>query len=479
MSSCSRLISNIILFFAIISTLGEVVLIPAQDVGFSNQRFRVVTRELAPFIFFDPTAQGNDRFSGLLVQLLNQILLIAGHNNSMEIYMVPDGLLGDVSDNGTVTGCVAEAFYGHADIILATLTESPSRIRAIDFGVPWFQASLSILTLADQSASPDPFAFFDPFTPRLWILFCCSGLICAISIWLIDRCSPFGHHNQFRHSEEQERYAMSFATVLYHSMIILFSTGVISARNWGVRIFAIAFYFVAIIISTSYLANSIAALSSSAPRYSIGSINDFVASDLHFCVESQSAIQSFFLNSPDPLYHQASTLMVLKQNQAECLDALRSGEVFGYIIDFALLAYIANNLPCDTRTTGPPFAFSYYGLPTAKNFSFRFELSYFTSFLVESGVVADYIAQWNSSAGCDYIRSLNQKRERISVDIPQLAGLWYILVIAAACSVVLVGVEWWLWSNREIRWMQPLRTFFGDRQKANARRVHSGRDLNN
>src|SRR3989338_4279113 len=121
---CSRYISIIALFCAIISILGQTVRTTAQQVGFSNQHFRVVTQGQEPFIFYHPSAQGNDRFSGLLVQLLNQILSIAGPNNSMEMYPVPDGLWGDVFDNGTVTGCVAEAFYGRADIILAPLTEN-------------------------------------------------------------------------------------------------------------------------------------------------------------------------------------------------------------------------------------------------------------------------------------------------------------------------------------------------------------------
>eukprot|EP01116_Phalansterium_solitarium_P022402 TRINITY_DN7388_c0_g1_i2.p1 TRINITY_DN7388_c0_g1~~TRINITY_DN7388_c0_g1_i2.p1 ORF type:complete len:333 (-),score=18.87 TRINITY_DN7388_c0_g1_i2:60-1058(-) len=144
-----------------------------------------------PYVFYDPTKVGNDRFSGFAVdffsaalQQLNQNVTWVGH--------LTDSFGSPV--NGSWTGAVGELQSGQADIVIASLTITAARRSVISFTSAYVDVGLEIMILRPD-ATFGVWAFLDPFKPRLWGMIVVTMAAMTLAFFIIDRLSPYGHHN--------------------------------------------------------------------------------------------------------------------------------------------------------------------------------------------------------------------------------------------------------------------------------------------
>jgi subtilase family serine protease len=254
-------------------------------------------------------------------------------------------------------------------------------------------------------------------------------------------------------------------------MMIMFSDGELSPRNWSVRVFLISFYFFVIIIATSYLANLVVALQNHSPSFVINSAQDLANRGLPFCVQEGTYSIYYLSQVTDSLTERLDSLKIMKPSIEECIAALRDSEVSAVMGLSAVLQYYASDLPCDLRIAGPAFAQTFWSLATRQNFTYQLTFDYYIAYLHQIGLLSESLSAWTSADSCSY----NPQDFFDPITIPKLAGLWYILLIGLGVALLLLIIEWLLWLTREHPQLQRIRTFFGDRRLAKARQLHAER----
>lgn len=97
---------------------------------------RAVTIEQPPFVIFDNSKTGNERYSGFYVDMFNELLKRLKQNMTYELYHVPDNTFGSFV-NGSWTGIVGQLNTSKADVAFSPLTITADRVKAIDFSSPY------------------------------------------------------------------------------------------------------------------------------------------------------------------------------------------------------------------------------------------------------------------------------------------------------------------------------------------------------
>lgn len=156
-------------------------------------------------------------------------------NFTYEVHQVEDGLYGDFVfvNNATMktwTGLIGELVYDSADIVVASLTINPERGLAIDFTKPFKYQGITILEKKQSRSSQKTLAsFLEPFENELWLLVGLSVHVIALSLYLLDRFSPFGRY-KLPNSDITEEDALNLSSAVWydkrynlHKIFLLFT----------------------------------------------------------------------------------------------------------------------------------------------------------------------------------------------------------------------------------------------------------------
>ncbi|ELU14506.1 hypothetical protein CAPTEDRAFT_192796 [Capitella teleta] len=112
--------------------------------GFHMRRFRVVTKEYAPFV--KRTGQADDgtvKYGGLCIYILD--LLADSLNFTYDLYEVPDGLFGVEDERGRWNGMIGEVHDGKADFAVNGITITSGREMVVDFTFPFWEEPTAVL----------------------------------------------------------------------------------------------------------------------------------------------------------------------------------------------------------------------------------------------------------------------------------------------------------------------------------------------
>ncbi|XP_047735955.1 glutamate receptor ionotropic, NMDA 3A-like [Hyalella azteca] len=109
---------------------------------------------------------------------------------SLQPYLVADGQFGQPR-SGRWTGVVGDLIRGAAHVSFAPLSITSARAKLIDFSVPYFFSSISILSSSQQADIP-LLAFLIPFSSELWAAIFISLNVTALAVALYEWHSPFG-----------------------------------------------------------------------------------------------------------------------------------------------------------------------------------------------------------------------------------------------------------------------------------------------
>lgn len=123
------------------------------------ETLRAVTIQQEPFIFYDSSQTGNNRFQGFMVDLFNYAIKEGNLNVTYDMYLVPgkilrkakcvflheDGTFGSRTTEGNWTGVIGELVNGEADVALSPLTITSQRVSAVEFTSAYLDIGLKIL----------------------------------------------------------------------------------------------------------------------------------------------------------------------------------------------------------------------------------------------------------------------------------------------------------------------------------------------
>ncbi|CAH1104230.1 unnamed protein product [Psylliodes chrysocephalus] len=241
--------------------------------------------------------EGNDRYEGYTKDLMDEIA--KNIDFTFELHITEGNLFGSyLEDQKRWTGLIGDLLERRAHLALCDLTITHQRQSVVDFSMPFMTLGISIL---HKSPAKDPtrtFAFLEPFGTSVWIYSATLYLVVSIILYFIARMTPGDWENPHPCDDKpkvleniwtlQNCHWATLGTIMNQGCDIL-PKG-ISSR------FALAmWWFFALIITNSYIANLTAFLTKANLEPPIKNVEDLSKQSKikYGCLEKGSTEQFF------------------------------------------------------------------------------------------------------------------------------------------------------------------------------------------
>ncbi|XP_066270647.1 glutamate receptor 2-like isoform X4 [Branchiostoma lanceolatum] len=447
--------------------------------------------------------KGNDRFYGFCKDMMEHFSKHLGFK--YEMYMVEDENFGARDPvTGKWNGMVRDLVVKKADVAAASFTISYEREQDIDFTKPYIDIGLTFVLSNKIEKEDRPFKFLDVFEPNLWLSILLSTLAVSFFISLVNKLSPSGYHGHFVQEEEptllaeEEKPAeikekkkemvqmMSLNNALYFAVAsLLFQGGDILPKSGPGRITASLWWLVTVIIVATYTANLAAFLTVSRMDTDINSVEDLVSQKLvQYGTVQNSQPLSFFESSSIHTFETMARYMkvhsTLTMSSRAGIEKARD-ERYAFIWDSAVLDYVVKQPPCNLRTVGRLFGKIGFGFGLQKGSAYTDAFSIAILQARESGYLDKLKEKWfggpcggadlelersdftwhaftetlESLGGSDTCRKVRDRYTgechdqnsattvtNDKMDVSKLLGVFYIIYVGMAVSVVVLVVEW-------------------------------------
>lgn len=274
---------------------------------------------------------------GYCIDLLKK--LAAQMNFTYTMYQVEDGLYGSYAYNAKAhkhewTGLLGEVYYGRADMVMAALTITPERSHAIDFTKPFKYQGITILQKRQSvHRTRHPLtSFLQPFQDSLWVSVFVAVHVVALSLYLLDRFSPFGRYKLPNCETITEEDALNLSSAIWFAWGVLFNSGIGEGtpRSFSGRVLGMVWAGFAMIVVASYTANLAAFLVLDRPEQALSGINDprlrNPKEDFNYSTVRDSSVENYFRRQVElaPMYKQMTDIFF--ENAEDAIAAVKSGK---------------------------------------------------------------------------------------------------------------------------------------------------------
>ena len=255
------------------------------------------------------------------------------------LYQVEDGRYGSYTYNAKArrhewTGILGELHYGRADMAIAALTITPERSHAIDFTKPFKYQGITILQKRQSiHRTRHPLtSFLQPFQDSLWVSVFVAVHVVALSLYLLDRFSPFGRYKLPNCEAITEEDALNLSSAIWFAWGVLFNSGIGEGtpRSFSGRVVGMVWAGFAMIVVASYTANLAAFLVLDRPEQALTGINDprlrNPKEDFNYSTVRDSSVENYFRRQVElaPMYKQMASINF--DNAEAAIAAVKSGE---------------------------------------------------------------------------------------------------------------------------------------------------------
>ncbi|XP_050526853.1 glutamate receptor ionotropic, kainate 2-like isoform X2 [Daktulosphaira vitifoliae] len=277
-----------------------------------NKTFIVATKITEPyFMLKEGHAKliGNDKYEGYVVDLIQQIA--EEINITYEFQVKNHGNGKRDPKTGKFDGIIGEVQELRADMGVCDLTITHDRRSAVDFTMPFMNLGISILFSKPEEPENNLFSFTQPLSFQVWIFTATAYLSLSLVLFFFARITPNEWQNPHPcdpNLEELEN-SLSLLNCLWFSLgSILCQGSDILPRAFPTRLAAAMWWFFALIMTQSYIANLTAFLTSNRMETTIKNVEDLdkkAGTDgiKYGCLKGQSTA-GFFQNSNVNLYQK-------------------------------------------------------------------------------------------------------------------------------------------------------------------------------
>jgi len=233
----------------------QTIAAPINDVfhgdesGFSGRVFTVSLQVIHPMVFFDETKEGNERFSGYTIDMLD---LLKEELKCDFTYFVGDPDEPE-SANAALEAVGAGKGIGEtreADFAAGMIHMTANRSRLVHFTTPYMSSGY-VMVVPVPSLNRGLWNFFSPFDELLWVLVLFEMIVVAIAFYITE--AP--HLTVHPETDVEGTPLLAAADVMYFSVSLLTCTLDKSPRTWGGKCVMLGHGWFMLILIASYTAN--------------------------------------------------------------------------------------------------------------------------------------------------------------------------------------------------------------------------------
>jgi polar amino acid transport system substrate-binding protein len=365
--------------------------------------FRVmVMAPVLPFVLEDASGSGNDRFSGYSIDVLREVAADAGFSFTIS------AVKGDNVGTSSLIDAVAR---GEADIALAAITITSTRMQIVDFTLPYFDLGLQ-LVVRRQIRARGQWLFMEPFTVGVWLAWCVVLFVATLLLYCIES----GTHEEL---PSEQGVLTGMTTMLWITSSAWFRAQNFRPRTIAGKITSVGLLLVAFTFAVIYTASLASILSIRYAEPPVGGLDDVKSGALNparVAVPPGTAIEEFFRKEVGDTFtpYFSSTRMG---------EMLAAGEIDAGINDAPILEYRVRTVWCDFEVVGDPFYMQGYGMAINPRLAIKDDLDRAILRLRERGNLEAARRRWFSINACIPVPADPQ------LDLGTLAGIFFVYLI--------------------------------------------------
>ena len=225
-----------------------------EETGFDGKEFTIALHVDHPFVFFNEDLRGNERFSGLTVDVLE--LLQQNLNCKMRYKLASfeheEQVIPALEAVGAFNHTVGATHW--ADIAAGAIHITSERFSLVHFSQPYFDTGYVLVVKRPETRTYDPWSFIKPFGNTLWMAIIAEIFIVAFALQLIEgNVSKF--FSTVDDSDLIDGKISGSLDALYWSSSIFTGTEDKKPRSWGGKVIIMGHAFFMLILVASYTAN--------------------------------------------------------------------------------------------------------------------------------------------------------------------------------------------------------------------------------
>jgi len=397
---------------------------PLDHDDFAGRKIKIVVALSWPWLMEDTSKTGNERFSGIVVNLWKQlhesyVLARGGSPIDYEIYNLEGS---DAFDRR-----IAEVSNGKADVAIGSLTIKSTRTAVVDMTQPFMDTGLIVITKRVQTQAPQYWDFLIPFSLNLWLAVGSAIFAFAFFFWLDEAIRRYKRDGRGKILPWicSFPYWMLGWTVDTIAMLLGESRKIPTTLSGrivfaGLKIFAV-------VLLAGYTASLSANLTSVQFYRPIAGFEDLAGKKV--AVDLGGTIEAYVKDSGVPVIKQGITDLNVG------LELVLNGTVEAMVHEQAEVQYQLNKKGCELEIAGPLFAEIGYGLVFSKGSSLTSFASDFILKMKESGNMSALIEEGYKTSHEASCGQINSATGNSSLHLYMFFGL---MVVAA--SFLLIGI---------------------------------------
>ncbi|ESP00057.1 hypothetical protein LOTGIDRAFT_213260 [Lottia gigantea] len=416
-----------------------------------NRTRIVVSIEEAPYIEYREYPSygrpivGSDRFTGYCAELGERVSRIV--NYDYHIRYVKDNTYGKIKEDGSWTGIIGELIRHEADLAIAPLTITSKREQVLDFTKPYMSLGISIMIKKPEDVSPHVFSFMEPLSSEIWLCTAFAFIGVSVVLFLVSRFSAIEW--QVEGTDKKIHNDFTIGNSMWFSLGAFMQQGCdVLPKSVSGRMVTSVWWFFTLIIISSYTANLAAHLTFMRLSTPIKSAEDLAKqTEIKYGTLSSGSTMDFFNGSKVNLFQRMWSYMTSQPSvfYARTEDGIQrvrnSSGKYAFLIESTTSEYYNNRAPCDTMKVGSNLDSKGYGIATPMGSDIRDMLTLAILNLREHGVLEEMRKHWWLSKGeCPVEKKLKDSAEN-SLTLVKVAGIFYILIVGLALSVVAAVLE--------------------------------------
>lgn len=437
-------------------------------------------------------------FKGYCLDLFEEISRLGEFKYTLR--HVADNKFGSIDpETNTWNGMIGDVVRKDADLAVASITVTEERAKVVDFATEFMDIGLKFIIskslLGHSQKDYDPFAFLLPFNKDLWNAIIGSVICLAFFVSFLASVSPYGVRGHFFLSNKSDELklfeksnqvnqekaiskpdefpksdkepkvpptvkrleedrtdasqGMGLSNALYFTWASLFwQTPERVPRSISARFITAVWYVAAIVFLASYTANMVTFVSmrNTKMKSKLNSVGNLaMQSKIPYGTIADSSVEDILKNSHITVakglydYISSDKNKFLKKDTATALEQVKSGS---YILlwDSLALDYAAWEAKCELYTVDVGFGAVSYAFALKHNSPYKSAISRHLLKLRESGFLQKL---WVKYFGfMDECGKESKTSEQQSLTFHNLAGIFYMLVIAMCLGIIVMTVEW-------------------------------------
>ncbi|KAJ8716638.1 hypothetical protein PYW07_003265 [Mythimna separata] len=427
-----------------------------DSVGSSSREFIVVSRTAKPYFWYKEKCETdeckeqdddpNEKFEGFSVDLVKNIFKLLREEKLNYTYKFIH------EKDLTYAELVEVLLDKKADLAVCDLTITEERKNHVDFSVPFMSLGISILYTQDRKVKPGMFSFLNPYTFEVWMHTATAYFVVSMVLFICARISP----DDWENPEPCEKDPEELENIWTFKNCTWLTTGSIMTQGCdilpkalGTRWVCGMWWFFAVIVCQTYIAQLSASMTSALENEPINSVEDLAKQTkiLYGAIEKGSTLD-FFKASKDKMYRhiyetmQANPAVLVKSNDEGESRVFKSKNKYAFFMESSTIEYkLKRN--CALKKVGGELDSKDYGIAMPPNSPYRTDINRAILRLKELTTLDKIKNKWwvekYGALKCDPVTDENDTEGDLEME--NLIGAFVVLVVGLLFCLLMTAIE--------------------------------------